>query len=238
MNFKLTNVLSISALLFGAMLIYSCGDDASSGSQETSGEIIVYKIGERPFIIDASDITADITVVAGGGGGAGGVDYNGGGRNSSGGGGGGGAGEVVEFKDVSLERGASYKAFVGDGGQGGPTGRNGLAGEDSYIELNGEKIYVARAGSGGKTNDIEKKEGGLGGSGYPNGLKGGDGEDIMPNGEAAAGAGGKGGDNSSGYGKGGSGGVGTQISSNNPIIAKAGVKAQEGYIKITWKGIK
>ena len=217
----------------------SCADEsASNGTQEASGEIIVYKLGERPFLIDAVGITADITIVSGGGGGAGGVDYNGGGKNSTGGGGGGGAAEVLELKGVTLESNGSYTAFVGDGGKGGSLGKSGQSGEVSYIELNGERVYEAKSGFGGKSNDIEKKEGGIGGVGFPNGSAGGEGEDVMPNGEAAPGTGGEGGDNSSGYGAGGAGGLGTQISSNNPIFAKPGAKGKEGYIKITWKGRK
>lgn len=221
------------------MMFISCGDDAGpgkDGSVNVSKTIIVDELGERPFIITAEGITADITIISGGGGGAGGVDYNGGGTHSTGGGGGGGASQVLELKGVTLETGGSYTAYVGDGGKGGIAGKPGEDGEESYIELNGVKVHFAAAGSGGKSNSIESKEGGEGGNGDPAGTKGGDGEDIGTNRMAAAGAGGTGGDNGSGYGQGGDGGLGTGIQSNNPVIASPGTKGTKGYIKIVWTG--
>jgi len=235
----LKNAFLLILLAATPVLFQSCSDDGTAGedgSVNVTKTIIVDELGERPFLITAEGITADIMIISGGGGGAGGVDYNGGGINSTGGGGGGGASEVMELKGVILETGGSYTAYVGDGGKGGIAGKPGEDGEESYIELNGEKVYFATAGSGGKSNTIESKVGGEGGAGEPAGGKGGDGEDIGTNRMAAAGTGGTGGDNGSGYGQGGNGGLGTGIQSNNPVIAAPGTKGTKGYIKIVWTG--
>lgn len=234
------NSIFILLLASAPLLFNACSDDGtgSDGSINVTKTLIVDEVGDRPFVITAEGITADITIVSGGGGGAGGVDYNGGGLNSTGGGGGGGASEVLKLLGVTLETGGSYIAHVGDGGKGGGPGKAGEDGDESYIELNGEKVYFATVGSGGKSNAIESKVGGDGGAGDPSGEKGGDGEDIQSNKTAAAGAGGAGGDNESGYGAGGAGGIGTGIQSNNPILAKPGSKGSQGYIKIVWSGIQ
>lgn len=224
-------LISISVIL----LILSCSDD---DLKEVSGTLEFTTEGSDTFMINASDISATITIVGAGGGGGGGVIYNGMDVFSTGGGGGGGAGDVKIIGNVSLQKNVTYTIVVGAGGNGGNPGNIGLKGAVTTISLEMVELYTAASGTGGFSNTIGINLGGNGGAGFPAGSKGGDGEILDVDWDGNAGAGGQGGDNLSNYGIGGDGGKGADV--DNKIAssdATTGLSGGNGYIKIEWTGM-
>ena len=193
--------------------------------------------GTYSLKIDADDITATISLIGAGGGGAGGSSYTGT-SVSSGGGGGGGAGEVVSETDFVLEGGVTYTIIVGTGGTAGVVNQSGGNGQNSSILKGNTLVLEARAGEGGTNLGASSEQGGAGGTGYPVGVDGGDGNQEI-GGAAAGGYGGNGGDNNSGFGQGGGGGNGAGIFNfGSGASATMGQAGGSGRVRIEWSGVK
>ncbi|MBT8327873.1 MAG: hypothetical protein KJP21_09125 [Bacteroidia bacterium] len=205
---------------------------------QVTDSFVFAKSGDFSFEIDASDITATISVVGAGGGGGGGIIGTKK-TNSTGGGGGAGSGEVKLFEDIVLTQGATYSVKVGAAGNGGNTGSHGGDGLSSNISLNSDVLFSANGGKGGRSDDVNVVNGAVGGEGFVNGKTGGNGEFLGTfsfNGRA--GRGGIGGVNTSNLGNGGDGGIGTAIVNLTLVDPEEGVKGNNGFVKVVWTGLK
>lgn len=235
---KLKILLIITSFVF---LLSNCKDNAEDPPKvkvQVTDSLVFSAAGTFTMNIDASDISATITIIGAGGGGAGGVKLNSG-TNSTGGGGGGGAGEIKEFENELLVQNESYAIQVGAAGSGGAVGGNGLKGTNTNISLGGNILYAVKSGNGGASNNANSQIGGVGGIGTPSGTKGLNGESMDAfTLDAKAGGRGTGGDNQSGFGRGGNGGRGTGIENTLPIDAESGLAGQSGYVKIVWTGLR
>ena len=231
--------ITIQPILLFTLLIFACSTEKQP--EPVSG-IEEYSVaGEYSLTIDATDVTATITLIGGGGGGGGGVEYD---ENvgvitlmSTGGGGGGGAGDSLLFREVQLEGNIVYTIRVGSGGAGGVIGEPGDDGGVSTFQAGTTVLYNATGGTGGSSNVVNNFMGGAGGNGYPPGTNGSNGTEVN-GGTAKAGSGGDGGDNLSGYGAGGTGGKGSGFSGGNAIDASPGDMGGDGYVRIEWRGLR
>lgn len=236
---KVTSTHLIIYLLCASLTMIGCSKEDNDPKEEVSGTFEFLDTGTHEFSIDASDIVATITIVGAGGGGGGGVDYNSG-FSSTGGGGGGAAGEFKLLTNESLEGNVTYTVKVGVAGNGGSPSASGTNGQSSEISLEGLNLFIAMAGSGGLSNNINSRFGGPGGSGFPAGNSGTNGEqrDIFSF-EALPGLGGNGGENDSLFGFGGDGGIGTELTGfSSTISAENGASGGNGYVKIEWTGLR
>ena len=139
--------------------------DVEVGYENAVGEVVYDKSGTYTFIVPNG--VKKISAVAVGAGG-------GGNRNWSGYAGHGGA--LAYANDIAVKAGDKITVVVGKGGASGNSSSSSQAGGDSYLSLNGTKLFTAQGGRGGNTNTRAKYisgavtcYGGLGGIGGNNG---------------------------------------------------------------------
>jgi len=198
----------------------------------------------------------------GGGGGGGGGTVGSSGNAGGGGGGGGGAGQPLLSQTVSLTAGQTVSITIGSPGTGGTagqgTGSNGGGGGSGGTTAIGAPVSAtlqgggAGAGGGGQTSTTagipSGLAGGLGGSGYPQGQCGSDGNYTGNGGQGASGPFGGGGGAgraaivtnvaqtgapANGFGAGGGGG-GASYGNSGAQAAGTGGSAGAGCVNIEW----